>query len=385
MAPKLTEIVPLMERGWRLRWALADNPNDFVEINALIEEQPQPHVEYQYRRPSHDQPTREAHLHRVAQTLCTLLTRASASASSLPHVPKAVENNGFEPGRPQRDQLRIWLEGGCDRACEFCVVSLNPIGNRHSLPVNNAGRLAEIRQRLRDRAGSAETTRIDWNGKDCLLAPGFDEALRLAHDLGYRDMTVQSPGSRLADPKFVDFLVHHSVTEVRLTAHGKDPEIFDAVAGREGAYDLFWQAIEHLRSVDVSLFLAVPIVRKTVDTLAEHVEQLCELGSEITCFHWYADPELEHEFANLGTTYDRSVEQLQLLSKRIPARRVTVSGIPQCAMPSHLWEHFLCQYGTRHTRLLDYEPLPECEACPARDRCRGAASVYLKHFGRWLD
>lgn len=377
-APSYVSAMPMVGRGWRLTFRLAGG-EESVRVNAI--RYPDGFV-YAYLRA--EPGPRAGHLDRVGRLLCRALERVPLEGP-LPDPSRAAVAERQEPRQPRGESIGIYLPGDCDRACEFCSVSVQRL--QGALPVVRPDVLAEawasIESRLRERAEDADAITVEWSGKDCLASPLFDRALALAHSLGFRKMGIQSPGTRLADASFVQVLVDHDVDHAALTAHGVDAEVFDSVGGKEGAHRIFWQGVEHLRAAGIRISLEVPCVRNTVDTLPEHLAALVErMGPDtpITIFFWYPSDDMEHTYGERGVDFDTALSSLARLARSVPPRRVAVNGIPECVAPPALREHFFWSYGRQHMSFVDFERIDACDECAARDRCPGVVPSYGRTF-----
>ncbi|PRQ06416.1 radical SAM protein [Enhygromyxa salina] len=379
-APELVDVTPLIGRGWCLDFRVANEWADIVQVNALAEGGGQT-LAYSYRPASVGSPQRERRLDRVGLLLCKALERVPIDGE-LPPVAVVVDDPDDEP--PPRENVSFWLPGDCDRGCEFCSVSVEPSAERAlRLPLMQSGTAsrerADLEAKLRVTVDRAAEICIEWSGKDCLLSPLFDDGLRLAHELGYRDMGIQTPGSRLLEDGFVEFLRAHSVVRAGLTAHAGDEATFDLVGGKAGAYTTFWAGLERLLAADFQVSLEVPCVAKTVEGLPEHVANLASYPCSITCFFWYPDDHMGDSFPVIGMAYERAIAALERLRELVPPQRVAIDGIPECAVSSELRQHFFWSYGGGHMTFIDFERVPACASCSARDRCPGVPPVYLQH------
>lgn len=376
-APTLVEVLPLAGRGWRLGFQVAGGP-EVVEFNAMATLNGR--LSFTHRPITAANERREIHVSRVAKMLCRALGRCP-----LPRELPRLAREGKE-----RTRLSFWLAGDCDRGCIFCPVSLETERGHATLPqlamgmdVSARPDWQELSSELRQNQHRAAGCRVEWSGQDCLLSPSFDPGVRLAFELSYREMGIQTPGSRLLAPGFVDFLVDHSITRVALTAHAGDAATFDHVGGLAGAYDTFWKGLEAVLAAGLEVSLQVPCVRETVDGLPEHLGRLAQYDAAITCFFWYPDGAMHDSFTELGMPFGPAVAALERARRLLPARRVEIDGIPACVAPRALREHYLWKYGVHHTTFIDFEHIEACERCSLKESCPGAAPVYLEHHPSW--
>jgi hypothetical protein len=205
----------------------------------------------------------------------------------------------------------------------------------------------------------------------------FDELVVLAHELGFRNMNIQTPGSRLLEDGFIEFLAAHSVVGVALTAHAGDEATFDQVGGAVGAYRSFWTSFERLLAESFELYIEVPCVTTTLAGLTEHVARLASYTCALTCFHWYPDGHTAAASIELQAPYQRTIMALARLREQVPPSRVSIDGVPECVVPSELRSHFAWSYGAGHMGALEFERVPGCDGCVAAERCPGIPAVYL--------
>jgi hypothetical protein len=389
-APTLVEVTPLIGRGWCLGFRVANEQRDIVQVNALSTAGSAAALEYSYRPAKLGSPQREQHLDRVGHLLCKALERAPIDGE-LP--PLGAEAEALDDEPPPRETMSLWLPGECDRGCIFCSVSLQPdhapdviheIQPRPlRLPLMHSGELsrgrAELEAKLRANADRAAEIQVEWSGKDCLLSRLFDDGLQLAYALGYRDMSVQTPGSRLLEDGFIEFLREHSVVRVGLTAHAGDQATFDAVGGKPGAHELFWTGFARLLEAGFDVSVEVPCIANTVDGLPQHLAKLATYACRITCFFWYPDQNMDGTFAVMGMPYARAVAALEQARELIAPQRIAIDGIPECVVSADLRQHFFWSYGGGHMTFIDFERVPACERCAARDRCPGVVPAYVQH------
>ncbi len=252
---------------------------------------------------------------------------ARAIAIALARAPLKPPQAALAPVK--RKPLFVRLPSLCDRGCVFC----GPNHRRLSDPTLDtwADQIrADIAAGESDpehtdwdaieaciREGRAEHNTINWSGNDPLNSPVFERALKLAHDLGYGAMSVQSPGTQLADSDYTDHLHRLGVRVVALTCHGPNREVFDLTGGKSGAYDLFWASVENAGRLGWSVGFQVPLVATNVDVVSETVRALIPVpNSDISVFYWHpAD-----EFADAVHSLPLGAERLALALHSVPQR-----------------------------------------------------------------
>jgi hypothetical protein len=113
--------------------------------------------------------------------------------------------------------------------------------------------------------------------------------------------------------------------------------------------------------------------------LPQHLANLATYACRVTCFFWYPDQNMDGTFAEMGMPYARAVAALEQMRELIPPQRIAIDGIPECAVPASLRQHFFWSYGGGHMTFIDFGRVGACERCAARDHCPGVVPAYLEH------
>ncbi len=309
--------------------------------------------------------------------------------------PETVLSPPKRPSTTGHPSTEIRLLGDCDRACRFCAWGAAKSGHERSLmqPVQATYlrvidrldavvgvRRRRMEARLRSIYERAPDTVIVWTGNDCLASPLFEHALRCAYGLGFRNMQVQGPGTRLADEATVDLLTRHSVVGYYVTMHGGTPETFAASGGKADAHALFWRALELLLARGVTVGVAVPCFRENVHELGMMLRQLHARPVLITVFFWYPQTEHRYMFKKLAMRFDPAIEALAEVAAELDPGRVRVTGIPACVVPPALKDVYEWRYPGHHAEAIKFVHEPSCDGCPERAACPGFARVYSDRF-----
>ncbi|MFT3768729.1 MAG: radical SAM protein [Minicystis sp.] len=139
-------------------------------------------------------------------------------------------------------ELNLVLTSDCAQSCTFCSVkgAWTQVEER---PEDLARIVSDLE---RERRKGVRGVRL--NGFDPLAHPRILDILRMATSLGYSSMDVYSPCTRLADRAFAESVVA-AMPERRcfhVPLYGATAEMHDRVVGRQGAFALVMQALDHL-------------------------------------------------------------------------------------------------------------------------------------------
>lgn len=322
----------------------------------------------------------------IAARLCERLAADPTPVPEPLRVPASVELHRLDRlDENQRETVILYLPGDCDRACVFCggnyprasrLFDLADLTRFRELGLHGDP-WASIERQLVTLASRAAVVRIAWSGRDCLASPLFDRALNRAHKLGFADMWLQSPGTRLAEPGVVEWLATAGVTLVQLTAHAYSEALFDAIGGKPGAHALFWAALHRLTAGGMKASVAIPIIGPNLHEIPLLLARLEREPVAIELFFWLAEPDREPAYDALPLAMDDVVEMFEAAARVVPAGRVSVVGLPACKRPPAQVQHF--QWGPTPHYPQSNNVYPEsCARCLARPDCIGLPSGYVR-------
>jgi len=172
---------------------------------------------------------------------------------------------------PQGSEVRLILNGPCEQHCAFCSIP-------DTFPPSDEGdaELAGHRAVLEARfARGARVLRL--TGVDPLASSFVLPLLEHARALGFEEVMINSPCTRLSDRAFAEAIAHTLPARrgVMVPLYGADAHTHDAVVDRIGAHAQVMQALDHLsellgpRDVQLSTVL-VPEVLANIGALVAH-------------------------------------------------------------------------------------------------------------------
>lgn len=285
---------------------------------------------------------------------------------------------------------RVSFSAHCDRACVFCNTNyqrerapeLPPWTVRQRrenaalLTAVKAEEFAEFKRSLS--VWREEGVRVlDWGGPDVLNSEHFDEALDLAYAAGFRDMSIKTPGTRMAEAAFVESLYARGVREVLLTWHASSREGFARTNGHPDGLALTRAALSNAIAVGMRVFVHVPCVRTNVEEVPAVLEMLAgEDIATLSAFYWHPEAGYPDAYAHLPLSVEEAKTVWRRAAPLVPAGRVHVSGLPLCGIPQGLEDHFAWDLDGSHIRALERSHGGACDGCAARDVCTGLPSSY---------
>lgn len=143
---------------------------------------------------------------------------------------------------PSEEILNLAIDADCGQSCAFCSI-------KETTPPQDGGDriLARLLADLvSNRQRGVRSVRV--NGYDPLAHSRILELLGRIKDLGYTEVHIFSPCTRLADPAFCDAVVDALPEKKRfhVPLYSMRPDVHDRIVGRVGAFALLMQAIDNL-------------------------------------------------------------------------------------------------------------------------------------------
>lgn len=320
-----------------------------------------------------------------------------ALVRALARAPLAPPNVVMEPPLVTDPRLRrhgIRMTSLCDRACIFCEKNYQRVADPSAPPWTAERRTADARaaDRARAEAEWCELQRalpklwgdgvrsLSWSDADICESPYFDDALRLAHEIGFREMAVQSPGTRLADIEFQRFLKANCVRRLTVTWHAPSAELFARIGGHPEGLELIETVVRNAAALGLEVYVNVPLISLNAHVVPELVAALLSRRFRgLTIFFWHPVDRVAEAYDALPLSFEAAKYVWHGIAEVGGAStRIEISGVPACAVPPELAHTFRWDVEGRHlggNRLGFHEA---CDGCLARTRCAGAPMGYWR-------
>lgn len=301
----------------------------------------------------------------------------------------------------------------CDMACRFC-----PSGDiARAVPpgLSSEQQYSDLYHQLAA-ARSLGADTLEIGGNDVLAFPGVIGLVHAAGRLGFRHVSAQSPGQRLADPRFAEGVAKSPLDRIDLPIYGATAEEHEAVTRTAGSFDGLCRAIDQALSLGrPAAALHTIALRSTLHRL----DALLDFGQRRFGLHIRVEllrPNRVGERDHL--TDAASLEEIAESARRHPSH--FGGDIPLCALPAerarelfdertapvpdtgargpvsapvqggvfkrqlHLWDLGLRE-GTgdaaaKRDRSAAFSEA--CDQCALRDGCPGVLQAYLDRFGK---
>lgn len=275
--------------------------------------------------------------------------------------------------------LRINRE--CNERCSFC----NTPADSPAIVTATAA----VQQALREERAAGRTV-VLFTGREPTLDSRLPSFLRLAKDLGYERIRLQTNGTRLAATSYLEALVDAGLTEVEISLHTLDPPTFEALVGPAALLAKTEAAVSAVLARGLRLHLVTVLTTLNLAEVPSLFEALglrhrgSPLRVSLSPMAPVGDGRRHLALIPRLTTLTTALPAIALAAEsagielEIPSR----CGLPLCATPEVLRPRNLESRNTPGTTL---EPgkhkAPACAQCCFDAVCTGVWSDYLDAHG----
>lgn len=280
----------------------------------------------------------------------------------------------------------------CNNRCVFCVQGDKRLHERSKTT-------AELEQALRDRRATCDS--VVFTGGEVTLRKDLVPMVKLARQLGYRAVQIQTNGRMLSYAPYVDALIGAGATEFAPALHGPDAATHDALVRAKGAFRQTVIGIEHVRRHGARVVMNSVILEQNFRRLPETARLFVHLGVKQFQFAFvHALGSAEQHFDVVVPRYAEMAPYLHeaLLIGEAAGIRVMTEAVPFCFMRG--MERFVAERIMPETVILDGDHEidsyadyrwnegklhgPPCETCTWRQHCEGPWREYPERFG-WAE
>ncbi len=163
----------------------------------------------------------------------------------------------------------LFLNYACNAKCPFCY---NPPLTQELLRLDLSYEQASASLYMAAKTGAS---RLNLHGGEVTLRDDLTKILALARKLGFKQITVVTNGIRLSDAGYVDDLKKSGATHIRLSIHGADAAVHDAIVAIPGAFERVQKAIVNIRLAGLPLGVNFVFIRSNLRVFPDFLERFC--------------------------------------------------------------------------------------------------------------
>ena len=282
-------------------------------------------------------------------------------------------------------KVELVLGFKCNCRCVFCVVDSWTAARSMS----TAEALRHLAQARREGASA-----VDFGGGEPTLRPDLPDLARAAVKLGYRSIGVKSNGLRLCYPEYVEALLKAGLREFTVPVWGHVPEVHDALARTEGAFEKLELGIKNVVDLGGEVEADVLLTRLSVPRLRELVEAFADLGVrrfQMWLYCLFGSGGSRPELLPAMTAAGRAVADTAGALRRRKLE-ITTTHIPPCLLrprpslyrnPASLGLRIITPGGSFAVEESPFEAgrkAAKCARCAKRALCAGLRPEYLERF-----
>jgi MoaA/NifB/PqqE/SkfB family radical SAM enzyme len=278
----------------------------------------------------------------------------------------------------------------CNNQCAFCVQGRK----RDILPAKD---IEEVRKSLAE-ARELGKTEVVLTGGEPTMHPQFLDLVKIARDLGFVDIQIQTNGRMFAYLDFCMKTIEAGATQFSPALHGSSSEIHDFLTDAEGSFMQTIQGIKNLKRLGQYVLTNTVITSKNYQDLPDIARIFVDLGVD----------QFQFAFVHILGTADKNKDWLVprksdiapfvregLEIGKVAGKKVTAEAIPYCLMQG--CEDCVAEAIMPKTRIYDAgfvvsdygdyranngkAKRKECLECKYNDICEGPWKEYIDIYG----
>lgn len=278
----------------------------------------------------------------------------------------------------------------CSLNCRFCAVP----------PGSETGELDTIAAvSMLKRLSPRRAAQVRFSGGEPTDRDDLQRLISKARDLGYREISIQTNGLRIANGNYLKELIQNGLSEVRISVFGSTNEAYALATDAPDGYDRVLRAV----ATSVSLLggkvgIDMLATRPFLPTLARTVKQLSEMGVSdvmlwLPAYEGRAATSIGEQFVPTLKEVEQPLKQALAMANDLPNTRIRTIYVPLCILGAYHTHTF----NLREENILIVNPgriMPmkecavdlgvftsSCERCQLKPRCFGLRPSYLERHG----
>lgn len=216
----------------------------------------------------------------------------------------------------------------CNNNCRFCVQADNKSkGNRI---------FKEIKRDLED--SRKRCTGVVLTGGEVTIRKDFFDIVRLAKELDYKTIQIQTNGRMFASLEFCKKTIQAGATEFSPALHGYCKEQHDYLTRAEGSFSQTVKGIKNMKSLGIHVITNTVVVKSNYTSLPEIAKLLVKLNVDQFQFAFV------HPMGNAWKNFDKMVPLISSVAPYIhkgiqiginAGKKAMAEAMPYCFMQGY--------------------------------------------------
>ncbi len=290
-------------------------------------------------------------------------------------------------------EKRVDIKTGfsCNNNCRFCVQADNKCkGNRSFEDIKKD--LEDSRQRCND---------VVFTGGEVTIREDFFDIIKLAKNLGYESIQIQTNGRMFASLDFCKKAIEARANEFAIALHGCCSEQHDFLTRAKGSFKQTVRGIKNLKSLGALVLTNTVMTKPNYRNAPEIARLLVKIGVDQFQLAFV------HPMGNAWENFDNIVPCISLAAPYIKkglqigidaGKRVMAEAMPYCLMQGY--EDYIAEKvipeteirGAKHQNTRNFTrqrqvygkaKFPQCKECKYDTICEGPWKEYPKKRGNW--
>ncbi len=287
----------------------------------------------------------------------------------------------------ERLDLKVGFD--CNNKCHFCVQGKK----RYKYPPKSLEELKNILEENRKNIDS-----VVFTGGEPTMHKNFLDLVRIAKDLDYKKIQIQTNGRMFSSMKFSEAVAEAGANEFSPGIHGPTPEIHDWLTQAPGAFKQAIRGVQNMKKLGVPVVVNSVLVRPNYRHLPQTARLMVALGVAQFQFAFV------HALGTAAEQFQAMVPRKSLCEPYVKRGidigihggvNVMTEAIPYCFMEGY--EQFVAERIIPRTRIIDAAVVvedytdyrwnegktkgPQCAECAYNDECEGPWKEYPEFFG----
>jgi len=241
--------------------------------------------------------------------------------------------------------------------------------------------------------------RLGFSGGEPTVSPYLVKAVKLAKNIGFNFIRIQTNGIRLSDYNFCQELAEAGLTFCKFSFMSDKPEIHDKLVGVPGAFRNAMEGVKNLKKLKIRLGNNIVVNKYNYKNLKKIIEFLLDKGiSNFVVIYPIYTGSMSKNYKDLGISLlevsEYFLKAIEFMASHDMSNEILFLNVPPCFLPGYEnnaigMEHFNTVVSDPKGNVSDLDKTANsnkikgdvCKNCIFNERCSGLDKAYVDIFG----